>query len=298
MDLVLPFTLGDGAFCGRLVRLSVAADAAIARHRQPVAVGRLIGEAVALAAVLGSSLKFEGVITVQTVTDGPVKRIVADMTSDGAVRASVAVDEDRLAHLLAEVPSPAFADLVGGGQLALTVDQGEHTERYQGIVAVHGSSLAETAIDYFRQSEQIDTALILAAAQPAGGFGWRAGGILLQRLPTANAVRDEAAEADTWETARILHMSLTERELLDPTLAATDVLRRLFHASGLTVYDGSEVRFACRCSRPRLCAVLAALSPADIDAAADAQGVVEVTCDFCKTRYAFDAKDLKSDKSD
>ncbi len=212
MDLVLPFTVGDGGFRGRLVRLSAVANAVIACHRQPDAVGRLIGEAVALAAVLGSSLKFDGVITAQTASDGPVKRIVADMTSGGGLRASVAVDEERLARLLADNPAPAFADLVGSGQLALTVDQGEHTERYQGIVSLSGGSFAAAAIEYFHRSEQIDTALTLAAAPPSGGFGWRAGGILLQRLPVAGGeLADRAAEADAWETARILHGSLTAR---------------------------------------------------------------------------------------
>jgi molecular chaperone Hsp33 len=296
MDLVLPFTVGGGAFRGRLVRLAEVADAAIAPHRRPDPVARLIGEAVALAAVLGSSLKFDGVITVQTASDGPVKRIVADMTSGGDLRASIAADDDRLSRLLAEDPAPGFTDLVGAGRLALTVDQGEHTDRYQGIVDLSGGSFAAAASEYFHRSEQIDTALTLAAAPPADGFGWRAGGLLLQRLPVAGGeLADRAAEADAWETARILHGSLTARELLDPTLAATEVLRRLFHAEGLSVYSPSEVRFSCRCSRERLAAVLASLPPADLAAATNERGVIEVTCDFCKTRYAFAANDLKSE---
>ncbi len=298
MDLVLPFTVGGGAFRGRLVRLAAVADAAIACHRQPAPVGRLIGETLALAAVLGASLKFDGVITVQTASDGPVKRIVADMTSGGDLRASVAVDDDRLSRLLAENPAPAFADLVGAGQLALTVDQGEHTDRYQGIVSLDGGSFAAAAVAYFHRSEQIDTALTLAAAPPADGFGWRAGGILLQRLPVAGGeLADAAAEADAWQTARVLHGSLTERELLDPALPAVQVPRRLFHAEGLAIYEPSEVRFSCRCSRERLVAVLSSMSGDDLAAAADDKGVVEVTCDFCKTRYAFDVNDLKSTSS-
>lgn len=295
MDLVLPFTVGGGAFRGRLVRLSAAADGAIAGHAPHPAVGRLVGETLALAAALGSSLKFEGVITVQTASDGPVSRIVADMTSSGGIRASLAVDDARLAALLAENAEPGFAALVGRGQMAITIDQGEHTERYQGIVALQETSLADTAIAYFHQSEQIDTALTLAAAPPADGFGWRAGGILLQRLPTASAVLAADEEADAWGTARILHASLTAHELLDPALPATEVLRRLFHASELAVYAGSDVRFACRCSRERLATVLASLPPADLAAAAH-DGVIEVTCDFCKTRYTFDPKTIKTDE--
>ncbi len=293
MDLVLPFTLGGGAFRGRLVRLHDAAADTIARHRQPEAVGRLVGEALALAAVLGSSLKFDGVITVQTSSDGPVSRLVADMTSGGEVRASVAADLDRVADLLGRVTEPTFADLAGAGYLALTVDQGENTERYQGIVKIEGRTLADTAVAYFRQSEQIDTVLMLAAEPPEAGFGWRAGGLLLQRLPRADATLAGAEEADAWETASILLGSLTARELLDPTLPATEVLHRLFHQSGLEVYAGHDVRFGCRCSRERLLAVLAGLPPDDI-AHATVDGRIEVTCDFCKTHYVFPVNEIPS----
>lgn len=293
MDLVLPFTLGGGAFRGRLVRLHAAAQETIARHRQPEPIGRLIGEALALSAVLGSSLKFDGVITVQTSSDGPVSRLVADMTSGGVVRASVAVDADRLAARIGAGGEPDFAELVGKGHLALTVDQGENTDRYQGIVTIEGRSLAETAIAYFRQSEQIDTALLLAAAPPEGGFGWRAGGILLQRLPSPAATLAGEEEADAWHTAEILLRSLTDRELLDPTLAAAEVLRRLFHQSGLAVYEPSDVRFGCRCSRERLVSVLAGLPPEDIVHAAT-DGTIEVTCDFCKTHYVFEINEIPS----
>lgn len=291
MDLVLPFTLGGGAFRGRLVRLHQAANDTIVRHRQPEAVGRLIGEALVLAVALGSRLKFEGVVTLQTSSGGPVSRIVADMTSDGAVRASVAADPERLAAMIADGGSLDFAHLAGSGHLAMTVDQGEDTDRYQGIVAIEGRTLADTAIAYFRQSEQIGTALLLAAEGPDGGFGWRAGGILLQRLPLQNATLDEAEEADAWETAKILLQSLTDRELLDPTLAAPELLRRLFHQNDLVVYGAGDVRFECRCSRQRIESVLAGLPPDDLAHAA-VNGTIEVTCDFCKTRYIFDVNDI------
>ena len=293
MDLVLPFTLGGGAFRGRLVRLHHAANETIVRHHQPEAVNRLIGEALVLAVAVGSRLKFEGVATLQTSSDGPVPRLVADMTSNGDVRASVATDPERLAAMIAEGGALDFAHLAGKGHLAMTVDQGEDTDRYQGIVAIEGRTLADTAISYFRQSEQIGSALLLAAEGPEGGFGWRAGGILLQRLPTANATLAGPEEADAWDTAKVLLQSLTDRELLDPTLPATELLRRLFHQSGLAVYDPGDVRFACRCSRQRIETVLAGLPPDDLEHAAT-DGTIEVTCDFCKTRYIFDVDDIPS----
>lgn len=279
MDAIVPFTVGGGAMRGRLVRLSAAAHDAIARQEVPDAVGRLLGEAMALAAALGGSLKFKGVMTLQTESDGPVSRLVADATSDGDLRANAAFDARRLAALA----GPGFADLVGRGQLAFTVDQGVHTERYQGIVPLAGESLAASAAEYFRRSEQIETELTLAASPPAEGYGWRAGALLLQRLPLAGA---SEADDDAWETASVFHRSLTAAELLDPALADEALLTRLFATLEARMFPASPLRFGCRCSEMRLEGILRGMEPEDLIAAATG-GRIEVTCEFCKTSYVF-----------
>jgi len=297
MDVVLPFTLGGGAFRGRLVRLHVAANDALKRQDVPEVVGKLMGESMSLAAVLGASLKFDGLITVQTASDGCVSRVVADMTSDGGVRASAAVDKDRIQNVLSRDDAPDIGQLLGCGHLALTVDQGEHTERYQGVVALKGATLADTAIEYFRQSEQIETELLLASCPPGDGFGWRAGGLLLQRLPSSDVHLSQEDEQDAWETASVLLKSLTSAELLDPTLSAETLLLRLYHALECRVYEHSDVRFFCRCSRERLQGILEGLPEDDLAHSEDENGKIQITCDFCKEVYDFDAKALRAHKT-
>jgi len=299
MDIVLPFTLADGAFRGRLVRMHNAANDTIARQELPDVVGELVGEAMAMTAAVGSNLKFDGVITLQTASDGPVPRIVADMTSNGNVRASVSYVPEKIDRLV-NWEKPLELDighLMGSGHMALTVDQGEHMERYQGVVQLRGAALSDVAVKYFKQSEQIESALMLAATPHADGFGWRAGGILLQRLPAKDCFIEKELEEEAWETVTVLLKSLTKHELLDPTLPAEQLLLRLFHANECRVFEGMDIQFACRCSHERLESVLQGMPEDDLDHAADDAGEIHITCDFCKAKYDFKADRIKALKA-
>ena len=79
----------------------VAARAGARRHPRPhdypPPVAKLLGEAVVLAALLGSSLKFEGRFILQTQTDGPVKLLVVDFHAPDRLRAYARFDAARLA---------------------------------------------------------------------------------------------------------------------------------------------------------------------------------------------------------
>ncbi len=187
-DVVRPFRLGRHGVRGRHVRLGAAVDIVLGQHAYPRTVSALLGEMMALGAVLASSLKFEGVFSIQTKSDGPVRMMVADITSAGAVRGYA--DFDRAALAAAATGEGSVPRLLGAGYLAFTVDQGPKTERYQGIVELVGATLSECAHNYFRQSEQIETGIKLAAAPVVGNglrqgaaAGWRAGAIMLQRAP-------------------------------------------------------------------------------------------------------------------
>src|SRR5207237_2704445 len=142
--------------------------------------------------LLAGALKYDGVFTLQTKGDGPLHLLVADVTSTGNLRGYAQFDAARLERAIAaqRAGGPALLGsvprLLGAGYVAFTVDQGEHTDRYQGIVELQGASLAECAHHYFRQSEQLRAGIKLAVARDAGR-AWRAGGIMLQRLPTPRA---------------------------------------------------------------------------------------------------------------
>jgi molecular chaperone Hsp33 len=287
-DLVQPFQIEASALRGRLVRLGSVVDTIVTRHAYPDAVAALLGEAIALAAILAGALKYEGIFTLQTKGDGPVRLLVADVTSAGAVRGYAQYDEARLAKAMRHPQAAGSVPrLLGAGHIAFTVDQGEHADRYQGIVELQGASLAECAHHYFRQSEQIQAGIKVAVGRDPASQAWRAGGIMLQRLP-ADGFDEFAREAqeDGWRRAMVLMSSSTSAELLDPALAHHDLLFRLFHEDGVRVFDAHALAARCRCSRERIERILHQLPPADnAEIAQDEE--VRVTCEFCNTTYSF-----------
>jgi molecular chaperone Hsp33 len=185
-DLVQPFQIDAPGLRGRLVRLGASVDEVLSRHDYPEPVAHLLGETLALTAALSGALKYDGVFSLQTKGDGPIRMMVADITSQGAMRGYAAFDEQALAGALgpgagAPISAPV-PRLLGRGHLAFTVDQGPDTERYQGIVELSGSTLADCAHHYFRQSEQLQAGIRLACgrtAAPDGSTRWRAGALML-----------------------------------------------------------------------------------------------------------------------
>ena len=167
-DHALPFQLDALGVRGRLIRLGPALDAIVERHGYPLAVARPLAEAMVLCACLATSLKYDGIFTLQISGDGPIRLLVTDLTTDGAIRGYAQFDSWKLAVALGvqgggagntDVPDGYVPKLFGKGRLAFTVDQGRHTERYQGIVPLEGPTLADCAHTYFRQSEQLPTGI-------------------------------------------------------------------------------------------------------------------------------------------
>lgn len=284
-DFVQPFQIETIGVRGRLVRLGPSVDAAMARHHYPAAVASLLAEALALTAVLASGLKYDGVFTLQIHGDGPVGLMVADLTSDGAMRAYARFDGQRLEEFVSgsEAPVPK---LLGAGHMAFTVDQGPDTERYQGITSLEGSTLTDCAHTYFRQSEQLDTAITLCASDMATPHcERRAAALMIQRLPMPGMVDPEAE--DDWRRAVILMSSASVGEMLEPALTPEALLYRLFHEEGVRVYRQRPLHHHCRCSRTRVERTLRAFPRMEIEDMAE-NGIIRVTCEFCKTEYVLD----------
>jgi molecular chaperone Hsp33 len=283
-DLVLPFQVKSLMARGRLVRLGPVIHDILSRHDYPAPVSALLAEAVALAALLGSALKFEGRFILQTKTDGPVDLIVADFAAPHGVRGYARYDLARLATL----DKPSQADLLGKGYLAMTVDQGSDMDRYQGIVPLEGISLAQAADIYFAQSEQIPTRLKLASGPltTRDGTHWRAGAIMVQHLPGEGGHSADETAADQWNTAALLLDTVEDHELLDPQLLPESLLYRLYHEQGVTAYPGVELTRHCSCSRAAVERMIGNF-PADDRAAMVHDGAITVTCEFCSSVYAF-----------
>jgi molecular chaperone Hsp33 len=302
-DMILPFEVAPLDLRGRVVRLGPALDEILNAHAYPAPISKLLGEAIVLTVLLGSSLKFDGRFILQTKTDGPVRMLVVDYRSPGRVRACAQFDP----AVIAGAPKSA-GELLGRGHLAMTIDQGQEMNRYQGLVALSGGNLEDAAHEYFLRSEQIPTRVRLAVAEElrAGAGGprhrWRAGGMLLQFLPKkaermrgpdldpgdapAGVVRHDVPEDDAWVEGRSLIATVEDIELIDPSLSSEGLLYRLFHEHGVRVFKSAAVEAKCSCSRASVTDMLKSFSQADRDEMVQ-DGVISVTCEFCNSKYVF-----------
>ena len=292
-DFVRSFQIEGMNVRGRIVHLTGAADRVIGAHGYPDSVSSVVGEALALAALLGASLKFDGTLTLQTRSSGPVRMIVADYTSPGVVRACASFDRAAVDGLGA---TPRFEDLVGEGSLAITIDQGADMERYQGIVPLEGEGLADGAMSYFERSEQIPTRIKLGVAtlSARGADGarphWRAGGIMIQNLASLGGhnAPQPVRDTDDWPRASALFATVEAHELVDPQVEAERLLYRLFHEDGVRVFERQTLAFGCRCSADRVATVLSQYPQSELQGLTDDSGTIRAMCEFCSTEYRFE----------
>ena len=283
-DLAAAFQIEGWPVRGRLVRLGASVDAVLSAHDYPEPVAALLGEACALAALVGSSLKFEGRLIVQAQGDGPVRYVVADYDTSGALRGFCRFDPDEVAAASSGFARPGAQTLLGRGVFIMTLDRGPDFERTQGITPIEGESLSLCAEHYFEQSEQVPTKVRLAVGSVASeaGFGWRAGGAMIQVIASDDA---RGSTEEVWERSRALFATLGDDELIDPTITPETLLFRLFHEDGVRLEDARRLRAHCRCSADRIGAVLGSFSAEERADMIEPDGKIHVTCEYCATVY-------------
>lgn len=310
----MPFEVAALDLRGRIVRLGPSIDEILTRHNYPEPVAKLLGEAIVLAALFGSALKFDGRFILQTQSDGPVRMLVVDFVTGGKIRGCARFDKARVADAIAShKTSPG--ELLGKGHLAMTIDQGADMSRYQGVVALEGAGLEDAAHEYFLRSEQIPTRVRLAvgeefrAAPDGAKHRWRAGGIMLQFLPKSED-RSRAAdlppgdapegvephavdEDDAWVEGRSLIETVEDVELIDPAVSAERLAYRLFHERGVRVFHNAGVAAKCSCSRDGVFSMLRSFPPEDRADMVE-NGTISVTCEFCNETYVFDPADVEA----
>lgn len=259
---------------------------ALLEHREyPEAIRDTLGEAVAASVLLASTLKFDGTLSLQLKGQGPMHLMVAQCSSELGVRAVARyreAGEDR-----------ALAALSGAGNLTVTLENEDLTQRYQGIVPLSGERLSECLREYFENSEQLPTRLWLHADEQG------ASGLLLQRLSDdtiagregARSVPDRAEIEDAWHRVQLLGDTLKPAELKG--LSDQTILRRLFAEDDVRLFESAPVFFRCRCSRERVASMLRALGAEEIHSIVEERGNIEVHCDFCNRGYVFDRVDAE-----
>jgi len=293
-DLVGAFQIEGEPVRGRLARLGPAIDEILNGHAYPDPVANLLGEACALAALVGSSLKFDGRLILQAQGSGPVRYVVADYDTSGGLRGYCRFDAEEVAKASEGFQRPGARSLLGDGVFVMTVDQGPDMDRYQGVTPIEGETLALCAEQYFAQSEQTPTRIRLAVGQADEGAGlkWRAGGVLIQFI-AADDARGSTDEA--WERTQALFETIGEDELVDPSLAANTLLWRLFHEDGVRVFEPKPLAAMCRCSQERIEGVLKSFPASDRAEMVEPDGKIHVTCEYCSRVYAVEPAALNEE---
>ena len=289
-DAVLNFQIDGRPVRGRMTMLGEATlDPILKRHDYPTEIARLLGEALVLATLVGSSLKFQGKLLVQAEGDGIISMLVGEYTTDGNLRAYARFDPARWKRLeeINRGGRPHIPQLFGKGALGLIIVHDDPSmQPYQGLVPLEKGTLAECAEVYFNSSEQVPTQLRLAVGElavPGEATQWMAGGAVIQQV----AGDDKRGDTDdAWETASALFETLTDEELIDPDVSINELLFRLFHEDGVRVETAQPLADACSCNEDRLLRTLATMPDAELRELVEPDGTLSVDCQFCARKYS------------
>lgn len=272
---------------GHIVHLDASWRALLEHREYPQSIRDTLGEAVAASVLLAATLKFDGTLSLQLQGQGPMHLMLAQCSSQLGVRAVARYRE-----------APDTRDVLvlsGAGNLTVTLENEDLSQRYQGVVPLNSDRLAGCLQEYFENSEQLPTRLWLHADDKG------VSGLLLQRLsndsvaqrPTAasRTLLDPEEVDDAWNRVQLLGDTLKPEELR--TLTDQQILHRLFAEDDVRMFESAPVFFRCRCSRERVEGMLRSLGAQEIRSLLEERGSVEVRCDFCNRAYQFDPVDVE-----
>lgn len=290
-DLVLPFQLANSSIRGRLVRLDKEMWDIINLHKYPEVVSEYLSQASAVALALINCFKVEGLFTLQINGNGPLHLLVVDADEHGNLRACARFDKDKI-ELLSVDDQKKLHPVFGEARLTFTIEPLNSSQRYQGIVELTGSNLSESISHYFRQSEQLETGIIVVSSRNPETLA--AGALMIQRIPLASNVplEDRDLQEEKWIHALTLTGSVTKKELLDRTLSNNDLLYRLFWEDGAVIYNQKTYKAQCRCSSDKIKNILEKFSPTEIHEMVE-NDAISATCEFCGKNYTFTEEEFK-----
>ncbi len=270
---------------GEIVHLNASWQAVLARYNYPKNVRQVLGEAFAACALLSATIKYEGSLILQIRGNGPLHLLVVQATSKGTLRGLARWDD--------KVPAKGLKNIFGEGHMAITIKP-PSGEPYQGIVTLQGERVQDAIEAYFKQSEQLNTRLWLAANETA------CSGFLLQELPEENH-NDKTCNSNdqqqkqhqhNWQHAEALGSTISRDELLD--LSTKEILHRLFHEDDIRLFESSPLSFRCNCSKERIDKTIISLGRHEANEIIQEQGNIQIDCEFCNAHYAYDRVDVES----
>jgi len=278
-DLLHRFIIENTRVRGEMVHLQASWQAVLERYDYPENVQSILGEAFAACALLSATIKYEGSLILQIRGDGPLHLLVVQATSEGTLRG--------LARWNSDVPEHDLKNIFGNGQMAITIEP-PSGEPYQGIIDLQGEHIQDAIENYFKQSEQLNTRLWLAANKSV------CTGFLLQELPESRKDHPSNLGEDhnSWQHAEALGNTLSNKELL--SLSTKDILHRLFHEDDIRLFEPSPLSFRCNCSNDRIGKLIVSLGLDESRKIILEEGKIQVDCEFCNAQYIFDSVDVEN----
>lgn len=274
VDAVQRFTFEDLAIRGALVQLQDVFQKSSEHGQYPATIQSLLGQALCASALMSSTIKYDGRLTLQVQGQGALRLLLAQSTNQYGLRGMARLSDD------AKLPKDAdLAALTGQGRTLINIQADKQARPWQGVIGTQYASVAAMIEAYFVQSEQLDNKLMLFAK------GNQACGLLLQKMPNENS-----DGADGWDRVCQLAGTLSEEEAL--SLSAAEVVNRLFHEETLRIYDSTAAFFNCQGCGERVEAMLRQVDRSELDQLVAETGQVEVTCEFCAKQFSYDAVDL------
>ena len=276
-DIRQRFFIDASPVRGEVVHLQQSLDTILAQRAYPPAIAALLGEMLVGAALLASTLKIRGRLSIQAQGQADLKWAMAECSHDGEIRALAQWDE-RSTHWHTSQTSIEAMQALGEGVLFINIEP-EDGERYQGIIGRESDILAECLTNYFDQSVQIPTRIVLSCQQQ------QAGGLLIQLLPRRDEDEQAHVDADLWPRLTLLTETLSAAELVE--LSATDILYRLYHEEDVMLPEAELLKFGCTCSRERCETVLQLVGAEGVQQILQDEGEIKMDCQFCNTAYRF-----------
>ena len=270
-DLVRPFLLEALDIRGAVVQLHEAWQHMIAGRDYADATRQLLGEMAAVTAMIAANLKQTGRMTFQLKGSGPIKLLVMDCDEKLRLRGMALADVG-----LQSAPAP---ELLGHGQLALTLDSSTMQQPFQSIVPLDGDSVAAIFEHYLTRSEQSPTRLYLAASDEC------VAGLFLQKLPDA-----DKRDPDGWNRVQILADTIQRDEML--SLPPVQFLSRVFAEEDTRVFDPRPVAYHCPKDRDKIRNMLRSLGQAECKAILQEHGEIVIHDDICNHTYRFEPAEI------
>ena len=290
-NTVIPFQLGNNLVRGSIVRLTTAVSNIINLHNYPSIINSLLADALTLTSCVGSRMKHKGIFTIQARGNGNVNTVFSDITNDGNLRGFIEFNKNSLYD-----EQQSLLELMGSGNIAFTLDQGDFLKRYQGIVSLDKINFAKSTEHYFNNSEQLKTMFLTANAYSSlvsednQDKFFTSGLVMLQKMPNKNDILYKSETEDAWDTSCQFLSTLKQEELLSKSLTSNDLLIRLFHEIGVTVYDEIQIKDQCRCSDKKVRNAFEDMKTESLKHLLNEDGFIIVVCEFCKKERKFTNK--------